>query len=97
MIHLCFCGHQKMFQTAVLKTVIQGQDRAYKIVSFPETICLPLYTQRDLPIEVAYHQVIVPVPCTLVHLLLRHLCAYKQSNLSVSTKILIRQNHRIYR
>ena len=58
---LCFYGHQNLFQTALLKTVIQGQDGAYKIVSFPETICLPFYSQRDLPIEVAYHQVIVQV------------------------------------
>ena len=50
-----------------IKTVIQGQDGAYKIVSFPEIICLTFYSHKDLPIEVAYHQAIVQVPCTLVH------------------------------
>ena len=61
-----------------LKTVIQGQDGSYKMVSFPETICLTFYSHRDLPIEVAYHQVIVQVPSPLMYPLLQYLCAYKQ-------------------
>ena len=58
MIHLCFCRHQNLFQTALLKTMIQGQDGAYKIVSFTEAMCLPFYGQRELWIEVTYHQVL---------------------------------------